>query len=71
MATWVTLKGATQWALQLDGIITRTGKQFDDNILRQRIETSLHAATTGGHMIIGKQSFYDTRPYKRLSLYMI
>ncbi|KIP03607.1 glycoside hydrolase family 28 protein [Phlebiopsis gigantea 11061_1 CR5-6] len=24
MATWVTLKGATQWALQLDGVITRT-----------------------------------------------
>lgn len=24
MQTWVTLKGATQWALQLDGIITRT-----------------------------------------------
>ena len=25
MATWVTLNGATQWALQLDGIISRTG----------------------------------------------
>lgn len=26
MATWVTLNGATQWALQLDGVITRTGR---------------------------------------------
>lgn len=25
METWVTLKGAKHWALQLDGVITRTG----------------------------------------------
>ena len=25
MQTWVTLDGASQWALQLDGVITRTG----------------------------------------------
>lgn len=28
MATWVTLNGASQWALQLDGVISRTCRSY-------------------------------------------
>ncbi|KIP07995.1 glycoside hydrolase family 28 protein [Phlebiopsis gigantea 11061_1 CR5-6] len=53
MATWVTLKGASNWALQIDGVITRTATTGGHMIIVQNANDFEMWSSTGDGAIQG------------------
>ncbi|KAF2153507.1 glycoside hydrolase family 28 protein [Myriangium duriaei CBS 260.36] len=68
MATWVTLSGGNAWALQFDGIITRTGTGGGNMIMIEHstdfelFSSAAAGAVQGNGYIFHKQNNYSSGP---------